>query len=66
MTAIMAAKYGDRFLCGILMNPVVNIPFNFNISDIPEWSLAECFGKKMSWNVTGEEYKTMYEMSPMS
>jgi acylaminoacyl-peptidase len=56
MTGIMASRYPEKFLCGILMNPVVNIAFNFNISDIPEWSTAESLKKKPDWNLTGKDY----------
>lgn len=68
MTGILAARHPERFRCGILMNPVVNIPFNTNITDIPEWGTAECFGKigMNQWNLTGDDYKRMFEQSPMS
>ncbi|KAL4481787.1 hypothetical protein ABPG74_007876 [Tetrahymena malaccensis] len=66
MTGILAARHPSKFLCGILLNPVVNIPFNINITDIPDWCVAESFGKKMTWNLTGDDYKTMFEQSPMS
>lgn len=61
MTGIMAARYPEKFRCGILLNPVVNIPFTVNISDIPEWSVAESLGKNMTWNLTGDDYKKMFE-----
>lgn len=32
MTGIMASRHADKFKCGILLNPVVNIPFNLNIT----------------------------------
>jgi len=32
MTGIMAARYPEKFKCGILLNPVVNIPFTVNAS----------------------------------
>ena len=28
----MAARYPEKFKCGILLNPVVNIPFTVNAS----------------------------------
>jgi acylaminoacyl-peptidase len=36
-----------------------------NITDIPEWCVAESFGEKMNWNLTGDHYKQMFEHSPM-
>lgn len=32
MAGILAARHPERFKCGILLNPVVNIPFNVNIT----------------------------------
>ncbi|EAR93056.2 prolyl oligopeptidase family protein (macronuclear) [Tetrahymena thermophila SB210] len=66
MTGILSTRYHERFICAVMRNPVVNIPYLLNATDIPDWCLAECFGKKMTWNLTGEDYKTMFEFSPMS
>ncbi|EGR29765.1 prolyl oligopeptidase family protein, putative [Ichthyophthirius multifiliis] len=66
MTGIMATRHAEKFLCGILMNPVVNINFNLNASDIPEWSTAECFNRKNNWNLSPEDYRRMFEISPAS
>jgi hypothetical protein len=32
MTGILASRHPERFRCGILMNPVVNMPFMINIT----------------------------------
>ncbi|KAL4442619.1 hypothetical protein ABPG74_007021 [Tetrahymena malaccensis] len=66
MTGILSTRHHERFICAVMRNPVVNIPYLLNATDIPDWCLAECFGKNMTWNLTGEDYKTMFEFSPMS
>lgn len=40
MSAIMASRYADLFKASIILNPVTNIPFMMNITDIPEWSTS--------------------------
>lgn len=32
MTGIMASRYPERFKCGVLLNPCVNLPFMLNIT----------------------------------
>lgn len=36
------------------------------IKDIPDWCVAEGLGKNMTWNMSGDDYKRMFELSPMS
>ena len=35
MSGILTSRYPDVIKCGILKNPVLNIPFMTNITDIP-------------------------------
>jgi len=51
MTGILGSRFSDYFRCGIMLNPVVNIPFMFGITDIPDWCLAESCAKGMTWNL---------------
>ena len=38
-----------------------------NITDIPDWCLAETLGKSWSWtDISSEDYKRLFEMSPMA
>ncbi len=57
MGGIIASRKFDLFRCAVLLNPCVNLAFMVNITDIPEWIVAECLGEqKMKWNLTPEDY----------
>ncbi|EAR93055.1 prolyl oligopeptidase family protein (macronuclear) [Tetrahymena thermophila SB210] len=66
LAAMIASQHSEKFNCCVICNAVLNFPFSLNSSDIPEWSLAECLGTEMNWNLTGDDYKLMFEQSPMS
>lgn len=63
--AVLLAKYPTLFKCGILKNPVVNLPYTFEGSDIPEWAYCEVFNQDMNHEPTSEEFKTFYDFSPI-
>lgn len=63
--AVMIAKFPDLFKCAILKNAVVNLPFTFETSDIPEWAYAEVLKKDMSHQPTSQELKEFYDVSPV-
>lgn len=65
MSAIMASRYSDLFKASIILNPVTNIPFMMNITDIPEWSTSCALNKEYSWDLNGDDYKEMFDKSPM-
>ena len=45
MGGIIASRQYDLFRCAVLLNPCVNLAFMVNITDIPEWIVAECLGE---------------------
>jgi len=49
-----------------MRNPVISLPFFVELSDIPEWIYAEVFGTAHNLEPTPEDYKTLYEYSPIS
>lgn len=67
LSGIMAThpKYSSIFKAAVLLNPVVNIPFLVGISDIPEWGPAVSLAKTQWWHLESDEFKTLYEDSPI-
>jgi len=65
LPCVMMAQYPELFKCAIIRNPVVSVGYCFEGSDIPEWAFCEAFNKDISYEVTGEEMKKMYEISPI-
>jgi acylaminoacyl-peptidase len=66
MSGIMAARHASVFRCAILLNPVLNLPFMFCQSDIPEWVVAEGLKReKMEWHLKPEDYAELLRKSPM-
>ena len=61
----MGSRYGEYFTASIILNPVVNIPFSINITDIPEWNISTSLNGNKNWNLTPDDYKKMFEDSPM-
>lgn len=53
----MGANHSDIFSAAVILNPVTNIPFSINISDIPEWGISVALNKPATWNLTAEDYK---------
>ncbi|CAD8172869.1 unnamed protein product [Paramecium pentaurelia] len=65
LSALMGSRYHDRFNAAVILNPVVNLPFMINITDIPEWGSSCALNRKHTWNLSVEDYKTLIERSPM-
>lgn len=65
LSALMGSKYHDKFNAAVILNPVVNLPFMINITDIPEWGSSCALNRKHTWNLSAEDYKTLIERSPM-
>ena len=47
LTGHLLGQYPDRFKCGVLRNPVLDIALMSQISDIPDWCFIEGFGSKV-------------------
>ncbi len=47
LTGNLVGKYPDRFRCGVLRNPVMDISLMVNVSDIPDWCFVEATGSKV-------------------
>lgn len=62
---MMGSKHYDIFNAAVIMNPVVNLPFMINITDIPEWGSSCALNKEHTWNLSAEDYKILIEKSPM-
>ena len=65
LSTLMGSKYYNKFNAAVILNPVVNLPFMINITDIPEWGSSCALNKKHTWNLSSEDYKTLFEKSPM-
>ena len=57
----MATRYSEKFLCGILMNPVVNIPFNFNINPSIIFIIDDCMASVKEWGGLEETKKLFFQ-----
>ncbi|KRX10654.1 hypothetical protein PPERSA_05474 [Pseudocohnilembus persalinus] len=64
---IFAGQDPLLFSAIIIKNPVLNLPFMTNISDMPDWVQGQiCKQSKMNWShYDSEMYKQMFEHSPM-
>ncbi|KRX10653.1 WD40-repeat-containing domain [Pseudocohnilembus persalinus] len=66
LCGIFASRQPDIYRGCILINSVLNIPFNVNITDIVEWNTNTALAhEEMNWNLTSEDYKIMHDKSPM-
>ena len=66
MGGILGSRYPEYFQGAVISNPAINIPFMMHISDIPDWCFSVTLQSHKTWNVSPEDYKKMYEMSPVS
>eukprot|EP00828_Plagiopyla_frontata_P046180 TRINITY_DN811_c0_g1_i4.p1 TRINITY_DN811_c0_g1~~TRINITY_DN811_c0_g1_i4.p1 ORF type:complete len:668 (-),score=77.58 TRINITY_DN811_c0_g1_i4:73-1926(-) len=70
LTGLLAGKenpFNVKLRAGILMNPVLNLPYMAIATDIIDWIYSECFNKFFeNYNFTPEDYAKMYEQSPMN
>lgn len=65
LSIIMASQYGKLFNSAIILNPVSNLPAMLAGTDIPEWAASCALNKELSWNLTPEDYRRLFEASPM-
>ncbi|KAJ3112647.1 hypothetical protein HDU96_004340 [Phlyctochytrium bullatum] len=67
LTLWLIAKYPDRFKAAVARNPVANVAHMVSTTDIPDWCAVET---GVAWDIHGvssaEDYKIMYEASPVS
>ena len=66
MSAFLGSRYGEHFTGAIILNPAINFPFMFNITDIPDWFNSVCFNQHHTWNLSNGEYKKLFEFSPLN
>ena len=68
-------SHASLFRCGVLWNPVTNLPSMVTATDIPEWCFAECLPPGSStdlgphgvrWPLSPEMLAAMYEKSPIT
>jgi len=63
-----AAEHKALYSCGVLWNPVVDLPAMFGATDIPEWVVAEALGSKedVRWPLSTAEVAELHRRSPIS
>jgi len=66
LCGVLVAKYSEKFKGAIILNPAVNVVHLWETSDICEWSPGEALNKDTIFDINSEEYKKMYDMSPVS
>jgi len=66
LCGVLMAKFSERFKGAIILNPVTNSTHLWTASDIPEWNTSEILNKDTIFDVTPDEIKKMYDMSPIS
>ena len=47
LTGNLVGQHADRFRCGVLRNPVMDISLMISVSDIPDWCFVEATGSKV-------------------
>ena len=47
LTGNLVGQHPDRFRCGVLRNPVMDLSLMVNVSDIPDWCFVEATGSKV-------------------
>jgi acylaminoacyl-peptidase len=47
LTGHLLGQHPDRFVCGAMRNPVLNISLMVGLTDIPDWCFVEVLGSKV-------------------
>lgn len=47
LTGHLVGQYPDRFRCGLMRNPVLDISAMIHMTDIPDWCYVECYGSQV-------------------
>ena len=58
--------YKDLWRAAVLWNPVINMSYMYSSTDIPDWILACCLNKDMSYKVSSADNKVFFDKSPIS
>ncbi|KAJ3270617.1 hypothetical protein HDV01_007551 [Terramyces sp. JEL0728] len=69
ISAHLVARFPDFYKAACTRNPVVNVGAMVSNSDIPDWCFAEAglpFDSKMMNPLSPEEYKIMFDASPVA
>lgn len=48
LTGNLVGQHPERFCCGVLRNPVMDISLMVGVSDIPDWCFVEATGLKVA------------------
>ena len=60
-------EFKDLWSAAVLWNPVLDMTYNLNATDIPDWNIGCALGKELDFsNVSAEDRATLYERSPIS
>ena len=61
------SDYKHLWSAAILWNPVLNMAYMLNMTDIPDWIYACCFKKELSFtDLNPEQNAALFSKSPMS
>ncbi|CAL5219578.1 g1438 [Coccomyxa viridis] len=68
LTGNLVGQHPDRFRCGVLRNPVMDISLMISVSDIPDWCFVEATGSKEGMTVqpTPDQLARFHEVSPIA
>lgn len=47
LTGHLVGQHPERFRCGVLRNPVMDLSLMVSVSDIPDWCFVEATGSKV-------------------
>mmetsp|Transcript_28436 Transcript_28436/g.45795 ORF Transcript_28436/g.45795 Transcript_28436/m.45795 type:complete len:718 (-) Transcript_28436:26-2179(-) len=60
-------EFRNLFSCAALWNPVINMSYMMQSTDIPDWIVACCQSKSLdTFHYASEDNQTFFERSPMS
>lgn len=48
LTGHLLGQHPDRFKCGGLRNPVLNLALMIGVTDIPDWCFIEAYGTQVN------------------
>ena len=65
---LLGCEDRDLYSCGVLWNPVVDLPAMLGTTDIPEWVAAEggMGNEGVEWPITPEQLVNLHKRSPLS
>ncbi|EIE20682.1 alpha/beta-hydrolase [Coccomyxa subellipsoidea C-169] len=71
LTGNLVGQHPERFRCGVLRNPVMDISLMVQLSDIPDWCYVEAWGskdglKRAAVKPTAEDIERFRQVSPIA